>query len=166
MNREIVVIADNIRSTHNVGSLLRTCEGLGINKIFLSGYTPYPDTENDKRLPHIARKLTNKIVKTSLGAETTTNWEYRKDVTKLISELKSKEYEIVAVEIEKEAIKLNAYKFPKKVAFIFGNERFGIDKKILSLVDFKVYIPMLGSKESFNVVQAAAMVLYSARYIY
>ena len=66
---EIVVIAHNIRSTHNVGAIFRTSEGFGVSKIILSGYTPYPALANDPRLPHIARKLTSQIHKTALGAE-------------------------------------------------------------------------------------------------
>ena len=164
MDRDIVVIADNIRSSHNVGSLLRTCEGLGIEKVFLTGYTPYPNLKNDQRLPHIANKITKRIVKTSLGAEETVDWDFKDSFADLVKDLKKQGYEITAVEITKNALKLNEFNAPKKVAFIFGNERNGIEKENLKLADQTVYIPMLGSKESFNVVQAAAMVLYSARY--
>jgi len=164
MNRDIVVIADNIRSAHNVGSLLRTCEGLGVKKVYLTGYTPYPDKTDDQRLPHIANKVTKRIIKTSLGAESTVNWDFKENFNSLIEDLKNLDYEIVAVELTKDAIKLNEFKVPKKIAFIFGNERTGIEKQHLELTDRTVFIPMLGSKESFNVVQAAAMVLYAARY--
>lgn len=164
MDREIIVIADDIRSSHNVGSLLRTCEGLGINKVYLTGYTPYPKLKNDQRLPHIANKITKRILKTSLGAEKMVDWAFFESLPELIKDLKSKGYEIVAVELEKSAIELNKFKTPKKVAFIFGNERIGIDKKHLKLADQTVFIPMLGKKESFNVVQSAAMVLYVTRY--
>jgi tRNA G18 (ribose-2'-O)-methylase SpoU len=164
MDREIIVIADDIRSSHNVGSLLRTCEGLGINKVYLTGYTPYPKLKNDQRLPHIANKITKRILKTSLGAEKMVDWAFCESLPELIKDLKSQGYEIVAVELEKSAIELNKFKTPKKVAFIFGNERIGIDKKYLKLADQTVFIPMLGKKESFNVVQSAAMVLYVTRY--
>ncbi len=66
---DIILIAHNIRSTHNVGSLFRTAEGFGVNKIILSGYSPYPKVQNDPRLPHIYEKLTDQIHKTALGAE-------------------------------------------------------------------------------------------------
>ncbi len=66
---EIIVIAHNIRSTHNVGAIFRTAEGFGIAKIILSGYTPYPTLPSDTRLPHISSKLTGQIHKTALGAE-------------------------------------------------------------------------------------------------
>jgi tRNA G18 (ribose-2'-O)-methylase SpoU len=165
MNRDIAVVADNIRSSHNVGSLLRTCEGLGINNIYLTGYTPYPSVKNDQRLPYLANKITNRIVKTSLGAELSVNWKFEKNFKNVIDKLKKQNYQIVAVELSKNANKLSDFKMPDKVAFIFGNERTGIEKKHLELTDKAVFIPMLGNKESFNVVQAAAMVLYAARYV-
>jgi len=165
MHNKIVVIADDIRSSHNVGSLLRTCEGLGVEKVYLSGYTPYPITKNDTRLPHIAQKITNKIVKTSLGSENTIAWEHVDDLELLIDDLKTKGYQIVAVEIDESATALNKIKFQDKTAFIFGNEATGIPVEHLKYANKTIYIPMLGKKESFNVVQCAAMVLYAARYI-
>jgi tRNA G18 (ribose-2'-O)-methylase SpoU len=165
MNNKIVVIADNIRSSHNVGSLLRTCEGLGVEKVYLSGYTPYPITKNDTRLPHIAQRITNRIVKTSLGSENTIAWEHVDSLEPIINDLKTNSYQIVAVEMNKSAIALNKTKFQDKTAFIFGNEATGIPDNHLAFADQTIYIPMLGSKESFNVVQCAAMVLYAARFI-
>ena len=73
---EIIVIAHNIRSTHNVGAIFRTAEGFGISKILLTGYTPYPTLPADTRLPHISLKLTNQIHKTALGAEAIVPFEY------------------------------------------------------------------------------------------
>ena len=73
---DIIVIAHNIRSTHNVGSIFRTCEGFGVQKIILSGYTPYPKCENDPRLPHISSKITDQIHKTALGAELLVPFEH------------------------------------------------------------------------------------------
>ncbi|MBC7459376.1 TrmH family RNA methyltransferase, partial [Candidatus Saccharibacteria bacterium] len=66
---EIIIIAHNIRSTHNIGSIFRTAEGFGVVKIILSGYTAYPLIPNDPRLPHIAEKLNAQIHKTALDAE-------------------------------------------------------------------------------------------------
>jgi len=165
MKNKIIVIADDIRSSHNVGSLLRTCEGLGIEKVYLSGYTPYPISENDNRLPHLAKKITNKILKTSLGAEESIDWEHINNTSDAVKDLKAKGYQIIAVELTKNAVALSDLKIPSKVAFIFGNERTGISSEILKSVDKIICIPMLGRKESFNVVQSAAMVLYAARFI-
>jgi 23S rRNA (guanosine2251-2'-O)-methyltransferase len=65
--RQLILIAHNLRSTHNVGSILRTAEGLGVTEVYLTGYTPYPETPNDERLPHLARKIQAQIQKTALG---------------------------------------------------------------------------------------------------
>jgi tRNA G18 (ribose-2'-O)-methylase SpoU len=165
MKNKIIVIADDIRSSHNVGSLLRTCEGLGIEKVYLTGYTPYPISKNDSRLPHIATKVSKRIIKTALGSEGMVNWQHEDDLLTVIEKLKQEHYQIVAVELSDSATELNRFKTPEKVAFIFGNERSGISPEHLKYADKTVYIPMLGSKESFNVVQCAAMVLYAARFI-
>ena len=74
--RNIIVIAHNIRSTYNVGSIFRTCEGFGVEKLILSGYTPYPLVKNDSRLPHITEKITRQIHKTALGAEQLISFAY------------------------------------------------------------------------------------------
>lgn len=162
--RKICVIAHDMRSTHNVGSLLRTAEGLGVEKIFLTGYTPHPSTTNDPRLPHIVRKQEKDISKTALGADKTIKWEYNQEVNNVISKLKEEGYLIVALEQTKRASELHTFKAPDKVALILGTEVTGLPKNILELTDRHLYIPMFGSKESFNVVQAAAMAMYSLRF--
>src|SRR5689334_15600463 len=95
---KIVVIAHNLRSSHNVGSLLRTADGLGIHKIYLTGYTPYPRNEDDERMPHIARKVHKQISKTALGAEETVSWENVEDVFSLFTKLKNEGYTVAALE--------------------------------------------------------------------
>jgi 23S rRNA (guanosine2251-2'-O)-methyltransferase len=164
-NKDIVVIADDIRSTHNVGSLLRTCEGIGVNMVYLCGYTPYPIFKDDTRLPHMAIKINNRIIKTSLGAENTISWEHNENIKETIGELRKRGYTIIAVELGQSATPLHSYVVPDKAAFIFGNERTGVPPEHLQLADQTIFIPMLGDKESFNVIQSMAMVLYAARYI-
>src|SRR5579871_6804873 len=81
MDRDIILIAHDIRSTHNVGSLLRTAEGMGVARVYFTGYTPYPSlATGDERLPHIAQKLTRQIQKTALGAESQVAWSHHTDV--------------------------------------------------------------------------------------
>ncbi len=160
MKREIIVIAHDIRSAHNIGSLLRTCEGLGVHKIIFSGYSPYPAEETDTRLPHIVRKLSAQIEKTSLGAEKTIPWEHQADIYKVFDDLKAAGFVLVALEQDKNSTKLPEYSPPQKVALLLGSEVTGIEKELLKYVDAIVEIPMFGQKESFNVVQAAAMALY------
>lgn len=164
MDREIVVIAHDIRSTHNVGSLFRTCEGVGVNKVYLTGYTPYPAKVDDERMPHISKKINGQIEKTALGAEKILNWEHENDLEKVIRELKSSGYSVLALEQSDNSKQLNKYSPPSKVALILGNEVDGIDAEVLKICDEVLEIPMQGKKESFNVVQAAAMTLYAFRY--
>jgi 23S rRNA (guanosine2251-2'-O)-methyltransferase len=163
--RSIVLIAHNIRSTHNAGSLLRTAEGLGIQKVWLTGYTPYPAQQADDRLPHIAQTLTAQIHKTALGAEELVAWEHNESVEPVIARLKSDGFTIVALEQDKRAVPLPKFSSNSDVALIVGREVEGIEPDVLQLCDVIVEIPMTGKKESFNVVQAAAMALYHCTFI-
>jgi len=166
--RKLVVIAHNLRSTHNVGSLLRTAEGLGIEKVILSGYTPYPVSANDERLPHLAKKINKDIHKTALGAEDLIVWEHQADIKETIEALKRAGFLIVALEQAKNSIFLP--EFTKKmssqqpIALILGREVEGLESEVLKLCDWVAEIPMQGQKESFNVVQAAAIAMYSLQF--
>ena len=109
---EIVVIAHNIRSSHNIGSIFRTAEGFGVQKIILSGHSPYPNLQlchqADDRLPHIQRKLTDQIHKTALGAEEIVPFEYRLDPP--LDAYKSDGYRVVALEQDPRSIDLRHYR--------------------------------------------------------
>lgn len=164
MKRDIVLIIHNVRSAHNVGSMLRTADGLGVKQVLISGYSPYPTTTDDKRLPHIAQKVNRSISKTSLGAETSVDWQHTENLPALIDDLLAKGYIITALEQISQAIQLNIFKPPLKIALIVGNEVEGIDPPTLKLATTHLFIPMLGDKESFNVSVAAAMALYHLRY--
>ena len=155
---EIIVIAHNIRSTHNVGALFRTAEGLGVSQIILSGYTPAPAFVGDTRLPHISTKLTTQIHKTALGAEEIVPFEYQEMID--LSILKSQGYRIVALEQDSRSIPLPLYQAPEKIALLLGEEVHGIDASLLEQCDDILEIPMKGQKESFNVSVAAGMALY------
>lgn len=161
---QIILIAHNLRSCHNVGSLLRTAEGLGITHVYLTGYTPYPLFTGDARLPHVAVKLSKQITKTALGAEKTQAWSHIDDVMQLIATLKTDGYIVCAVEQATDAISLPAYKVPDKVALLLGREVEGVEPEILAACDHVLEIPMFGMKESFNVVQAAAMAMYHCKF--
>lgn len=163
--RDIVVIAHDIRSTHNVGSLLRTCEGLGVTHVYLTGYTPYPLLPaGDQRLPHISRKLSAQINKTALDAESMVPWSYSQDVLACIADLKMQGYTIAALEQDSRSVPLPDYEPPERIALLLGREVEGIDPAVLAACDTCLEIPMFGRKESFNVVQAAAMTLYHLRF--
>lgn len=162
--RRIILIAHNLRSSHNVGSLLRTAEGLGVERLYLTGYTPYPLAPGDTRLPHIARKVDKQITKTALGAEKMAHWQHEENVEELIKKLHRENFAVVAVEQGSEAVKLQGFHAPERLALLVGREVEGIEPKVLELCDQLVEIPMFGHKESFNVVQAAAMALYHCRF--
>lgn len=164
--RSIILIAHNLRSCHNVGSLLRTAEGLAVDQVILSGYTPYPlDAQNpDQRLPHLAAKLDRQISKTALGAEKTQPWRYSNDIHAVITELRAADYSIAALEQADGSLPLPSFTPPQKLAVIVGREVEGVEPEVLSLTDTILEIPMFGRKESFNVVQAAAMTLYHCHF--
>lgn len=158
---EIIVIAHNIRSTHNVGSIFRTCDGFGVKKLYLTGYTPYPKIDSDPRLPHIAEKLTHQIRKTALGAEKTIAFDYNEDLLEIINALQARGYSVIGLEQDNKSILLTNYKPKQKIVLILGEEVNGIPKDILEKCDLLLEIPMKGRKESFNVSVAAGIALYA-----
>jgi 23S rRNA (guanosine2251-2'-O)-methyltransferase len=162
--RDIILIAHNLRSCHNVGSLLRTAEGLGVRQVYLTGYTPCPIAIDDKRLPHLAAKIERQIDKTALGAQQMLDWQQQDDILAVFRQLRADGYTIVAIEQATNAIKLPDYAASQKIGLLVGREREGIEPEILAVVETVVEIPMFGRKESFNVVQAAAMALYHCRF--
>ena len=155
---DIIVIAHNIRSTHNIGSIFRTCEGFGVKKIILSGYTPYPRTEDDARLPHIIDKMTGQIHKTALGAEVLVPFMHLDTLNLACAELAG--YHIVALEQSPSSTTLRDYKPPEKIALLLGEEVHGFSPDLLAHVDDILEIPMRGKKESFNVSVATDIALF------
>lgn len=147
----LYLVIHNVRSAHNVGSLFRTADGMGVSKIFLTGYTGAP-------VDRFGRKDT-KISKVSLGAEDTVPWEKR-DIESTIQELRNMNVDVVALEQAPRAIPLSEYKAKGGVALIVGNEVEGVTEDVLALCDMVVEIPMKGEKESLNVSNAGAIALY------
>jgi tRNA G18 (ribose-2'-O)-methylase SpoU len=156
---EIIVIAHNIRSIHNIGSLFRTAEGLGVARLILSGYSPYPRVPDDRRLPHVIEKQTRQIHKTALGAETLVPFEHRTFPD--LEALRQQGYAIIGLEQAEGSIRLSEFKPPERMALLLGEEVLGIDHTLLGECDAVVEIPMHGVKESFNVSVAAGIALYS-----
>ncbi len=156
---EIVVIAHNIRSTYNIGSIFRTCEGFGVSKIIVSGYSPYPKLPNDNRLPHLVEKLTKQIHKSALGAETMVPFEYMKTVD--ITSFKKSGFTVVGLEQDDTSVFINKFKCPNKIVLILGEEVYGLTSDIRKSCDVLLEIPMYGNKESFNVSVATGIALYS-----
>lgn len=152
MKKEVAVLLHNIRSTHNVGSIFRTCDALGVSKIYLSGYSPTPlDKFNRPR---------KDIAKVALGAEKNIAWEFVENPENLIKKLKKQNFQVVALEQSEESVDYKKVKVKYPLLFIVGNEVSGVDKNILSLGDVVVEIPMMGEKESLNVSVAFGVALF------
>lgn len=150
---EIVVVLDNIRSLHNVGSIFRTADAAGVSKIYLCGITPEP-------LDKLNRERTQ-LTKVSLGAEKNIKWQKVSTTTKAINLLKKDGYLICAIEQSNDSEFYNKAKIKnKKIALILGEETKGLSKSILKKADKILEIPMRGKKESLNVSVAFGVVVY------
>ncbi len=158
----IVIIAHNIRSAHNVGSIFRTAEGFGVTRIICSGYTPYPRQDHDPRLPHLADKITAHIHKTALGAEAIVPFSYSTEPP--LAELRRGGYRIVGLEQSPQAVMLPGYQQTDHIALLLGEEVAGIPPELVAACDDLIEIPMHGHKESFNVSVAAGIALYHLRH--
>jgi tRNA G18 (ribose-2'-O)-methylase SpoU len=155
-----VLVIHNVRSALNVGSLLRTAEGLGINEVYITGYSPYPEDKKDDRLPHHRQRMALQIHKTALGAEFFIKWHYEPNISLCLEKLKQSGYLITALEQTPNSVALSDFHPNQNVALVVGNEVSGIENSVLKQVDQIIHIPMRGHKESFNVAIAAAMALY------
>lgn len=153
MKKEIIVILHNIRSAYNVGSIFRTADGCGVSKIYLTGYTPEPLNKFGLWRRDIA--------KVALGAEKSVNWEYSKDIFRVLEKLKKKDIQIISVEQDPKAIDYRKIKKGNKRAFILGNEVNGLSRSILDKSDKVIEIKMKGKKESLNVSVVAGIVLFN-----
>ena len=155
------VLALDMRSTHNVGALLRTADCLGVDHVYLSGTSPYPKGMlHDDRLPHIQDKLDAQIHKTALGAEQSQSWSYSSDATDTIHTLKQDGWSIIALEQAPNSIHLNDYALINNTLLVLGTEVSGIPSQQLKDMDAIIEIPMHGKKESLNVIQATAIACY------
>jgi tRNA G18 (ribose-2'-O)-methylase SpoU len=143
-----IVVLDNIRSIHNVGSIFRTSDSFLIEKIIISGYTATPENERMK--------------KTALGSSDSVDWEYSDDIIETIKKLKKKDVKIISIEQADESIKIEKFNPLRgtKYAFIFGNEVDGVSDDIINVSDEVVEIPQVGTKHSLNVSVAAGIVLW------
>lgn len=144
---KVVVVLDNVRSMHNVGSVFRTSDAFSIEKIMLCGITGTP--------PH------KEIRKSAIGAEKSVEWEYFKDTMEAAQSVKEQGYTLVGVEQTSESKSLKKELFnDTPIALIFGNEVDGVSDEVLSACDYCVEIPQFGTKHSFNISVSVALVLW------
>ncbi|MFK7001860.1 RNA methyltransferase [Flavobacterium oreochromis] len=144
----LIIILDDIRSLHNIGSVFRTSDAFLIEKIYLCGITATPPNKE--------------IHKTALGATDTVSWEYQKDVLEVIQNLKNEEVEVYAIEQVEKAIFLDQFKpnENKKYALVFGNEVFGVNQEAVKLCHGAIEIPQLGTKHSLNISVSTGIVIW------
>ena len=142
----LCVVVNDIRSLHNVGSIFRTCDGAGVEKLWLCGITGYPPQ--------------SEISKTALGAEERVAWEYQKDIVSVIKKLKQQHYQIVLLEQTEDSVMYERFQPQAPTCLVIGNEIGGISDELLPLADAAVEIEMQGIKNSLNVVVAFGIVVY------
>lgn len=144
----IIIILDDIRSLHNIGSVFRTADAFLIEKIYLCGITATPPNKE--------------IHKTALGATETVDWEHHKDVLEVIENVKKEGTDVYAVEQVESAIFLQNFepKLGKKYALVFGNEVYGVSQEAVALCNGCIEIPQLGTKHSLNISVSAGIVVW------
>lgn len=144
----LIVVLDNIRSLHNIGSVFRTADAFRIESIYLCGITAVP--------PH------PEIHKTALGAEFTINWKYYKDATEAVEDLKKDGYAVYAIEQVENSMMLNDFSTVdnKKYAIVLGNEVKGVQQEVINKCNGSIEIPQYGTKHSLNVSVTAGIVIW------
>jgi|TARA_B110000263_G_scaffold249286_1_gene266435 23S rRNA (guanosine2251-2'-O)-methyltransferase len=144
--KPIVIILDNIRSAHNVGSIFRTSDAFLIKKIILCGITPTPPS--------------NDIRKSALGSTESIDWEYQENTDKAVDKLKKEGYYIVGVEQAENSTKIMDFKIKQPMVLIFGHEINGVDQDIINKCNEIIEIPQWGTKHSLNISVTAGIVLW------
>lgn len=144
----IIIVLDDIRSLHNIGSVFRTADAFLIEKIYLCGITATPPNKE--------------IHKTALGATETVDWEHSTDVLQVIEKLKKENVAVFAIEQVENATFLQDFnpEKNKKYALVFGNEVFGVNQQAIAICDGTIEIPQLGSKHSLNISVSAGIVAW------
>ena len=144
----VVVVLDNVRSTHNVGAVFRTSDAFRVSEIHLCGITPKP--------PH------RDIEKTALGATESVSWKHFKETSESIQALRELGYQIWCIEQVDKSISLDSWTWNgEKIALVFGHEVFGVDEKIVPDSDGAIEIPQEGTKHSLNISVSAGIVLWT-----
>lgn len=163
---KMILVLDNIRSAYNVGAILRTAEGFGVEKVVFSGYTPR--VHDKDLLPHLRDKLDTEIHKTALGAEDMLDIYACDDIISALKKYRNDGYVIVGLENNINSDKLFSIndeqlglRLGEKVVLILGEEVHGIDYSLYDIIDSFVEIPMQGQKESFNVSVAAGIAMFA-----
>jgi len=150
---QVEILLDNIRSTFNIGSIIRSADGSGISHLYFCGITPTPDQD--------------KVRKTALGAESSINWSQHWNAVDIVLSEKKKGKMIWSLETSSESVSIfdaldDLGKSP--VILVVGNEVAGVDPEIISLSDKVIHLPMKGKKRSFNVAIACSIAIYIMKF--
>lgn len=163
-NPSIRLVLADIRSTLNVGAILRTADATGVELVYACGYTPYPKIESDERPAHVADANHRAIAKTALGAEKTIRVLHIPDTVTALREARQSGFKIIVVEQAERSLNLYHYRPEEPLALVFGNEVTGVDQDVIDSADTILELPMIGQKESLNVSVTAGIVLYQLRF--
>ena len=145
-----VVLLDNVRSLHNVGSIFRTCDAMAVEKLYLGGITAKP--------PH------REIQKTAIGATESVEWEHVENAESVVAKYKNLGYKIIAVEQTVHSKDLTKYQWNhEKTLIIFGNEVGGVQQNIIDNADLSIEIPQWGTKHSFNISVSVGIILWDLK---
>lgn len=145
--QNIIVIANDIRSLHNVGSIFRSCDAFGVEKLYLVGITGVPPRKE--------------ITKVSLGSERRVDWEYRAKIDELLNELHNSCVELVGLETGSSSLPIDSFEPKRAFALVVGNEVDGLCDDLIVQLDFTLEIPMRGGKRSLNVSVATGIALFA-----
>ena len=145
----LVVVLDNVRSAHNVGSAFRSADAFGVDKLWLCGISACPPSAE--------------IHKSALGAEDAVPWEHAPDTLTLVSRLREEGYTVLSVEQTVHSVKLDAFRREpgRRYALIFGNEVEGVSQDVVDASDFALEIPQQGTKHSLNVSVSVGVILWA-----
>jgi 23S rRNA (guanosine2251-2'-O)-methyltransferase len=143
-----VVLLDNVRSLHNVGSVFRTCDAFLVETLYLCGYTGTPPNKE--------------INKTALGSVESVNWKHEKDIVVLVKKLQKEGYLVYSIEQVEKSVFLHDFKVksPEKYALVFGNEVNGVSQEVIDISDGVIEISQGGTKHSLNIAVSAGIVLW------
>jgi 23S rRNA (guanosine2251-2'-O)-methyltransferase len=144
--KDFYVIAHNIRSLYNIGTIFRTADALGVSQLFLTGYSGYPPR--------------SEISKVALGADQTVPWQHVQNISALLKKLKKQGVKIISLEICPQALDYRCFKPLFPLALLVGNEKRGLSSALLKKSDRIIYLPMQGQKESLNVGVSMAVAGY------
>jgi len=149
----IIVLLDDVRSLNNIGSIFRTCDAMGIKKMYLCGITGKP--------PH------REIRKTAIGSSESVDWEYKKNASKILTKYRDLGYDIIAVEQTSSSVSLENYQLTnKKILLVFGNEVNGVSQNLIDLCDISLEIPQWGTKHSMNVSVSVGIILWNLKKLF